>query len=175
MRWVQFRYDNPLVEEYRNKGYPTRDLVQYEGTTVVGFPTSLVLTDIAPDEAVLTAAEATPAEQYRWVELGEKYWIGKERGNQISYTLKYNPNKVSYIDFKNTIQEHQRKVRCCAVMPQIDTTAFEYQPEEAVTIAEFQAARQAIKDAVAEDIRQEHVECDGGACPIDFNDDEKTE
>ncbi len=175
MRWVQFRYDNPLVEEYRNKGYPTRDLVQYEGTTVVGFPTSLVLTDIAPDEAVLTAAEATPAEQYRWVELGEKYWIGKERGNQISYTLKYNPDVVSYIDFKNTIQEHQRKVRCCAVMPQIDTTAFEYQPEEAVTIAEFQAARQAIKDAVAEDIRQEHVECDGGACPIDFNDDEKTE
>ncbi len=175
MRWVQFRCDNPLVEEYRNRGYPTRNLVQYEGTTVVGFPTSLVLTDIAPDEIVVTAAEATPAEQYRWVELGEKYWIGKERGNQISYTLKYNPDVVSYIDFKNTIQEHQRKVRCCAVMPQIDTTAFEYQPEEAVTIAEFQAARQAIKDAVAEDIGQEHVECDGGACPIDFNDDEKTE
>ncbi len=175
MRWVQFRYDNPLVEEYRNKGYPTRDLVQYQGTTVVGFPTSLVLSDIAPDEAVLTAAEATPAEQYRWVELGEKYWLGKERGNQISYTLKYNPNVVSYTDFKNTIQTHQRKVRCCAVMPQIDTTAFEYQPEEAVTIAEFQAARQAIKDAVAEDIGQEHVDCEGGACPIDFNDDEKTE
>ena len=175
MRWVQFRYDNPLVEEYRRRGYPTRDLVQYEGTTVVGFPTALVLTDIAPDEAVLTAAEATPAEQYRWVELGEKYWIGAERGNQISYTLKYNPDRVSYLDFKNTIQEYQRRVRCCAVMPQIDTTAFEYQPEEAVTIAEFQAARQAIKDAVAEDIGQEHVDCEGGACPVDFNDDEKTE
>lgn len=174
MRWVQFRYDNPLVAEYRDKGYPTKDLVQYEGTTIVGFPTSLILSDIAPDDVVLTAAEATPAEQYRWVELGEKYWIGKDRGNQISYTLKYDPNKVSYIDFKNTIQQHQRRVRCCAVMPQIDTTAFEYQPEEAVTIAEFQAARQAIKDAVAEDIGQEHVECEGDACPIDFNDDEKT-
>ena len=175
MRWVQFRHDNPLVAEYRARGYPTKKLVQYEGTTVVGFPTSLVLLDIAPDSAILTASEATPAEQYRWVELGEKYWIGAERGNQISYTLKYDPNKVSYIDFKNTIQEYQRRVRCCAVMPQIDTTAFEYQPEEAVTIAEFQAARQAIKDAVAEDIGQEHVECEGGACPIDFNDDEKTE
>ncbi len=175
MRWVQFRYDNPLVEEYRNRGYPTKDLVQYEGTTVVGFPTSLVLADIAPDEAIITAAEATPEEQYRWVELGEKYWIGAERGNQISYTLKYNPEKVSYIDFKNTVQKHQRRVRCCAVMPQISSTAFEYQPEEAVTIAQFQAIRQAIKDAVAEDIGQEHVECEGGACPIDFNDDEKTE
>ncbi|MEK0338976.1 MAG: hypothetical protein QQN46_01955 [Nitrosopumilus sp.] len=175
MRWVQFRHDNPLVAEYRARGYPTKKLVQYEGTTVVGFPTSLVLLDIAPDEAILTASEATPAEQYRWVELGEKYWIGAERGNQISYTLKYDPDRVSYLDFKNTIQEYQRRVRCCAVMPQIDTTAFEYQPEEAVTIAEFQAARQAIKDAVAEDIGQEHVECEGGACPIDFNDDEKTE
>jgi len=175
MRWVQFRYDNPLVEEYRNRGYPTKDLVQYEGTTIVGFPTSLVLADIAPDEAIITAAEATPEEQYRWVELGEKYWIGAERGNQISYTLKYNPEKVSYIDFKNTVQKYQRRVRCCAVMPQISSMAFEYQPEEAVTIAEFQAIRQAIKDAVAEDIGQEHVECEGGACPIDFNDDEKTE
>lgn len=60
-------------------------------------------------------------------------------------------------------------------MPQISTTAFEYQPEEAVTIAEFQAVRQAIRDAVAEDIGKEHVDCEGGACPIDFNEDEKTE
>ena len=175
MRWVQFRHDNPLVAEYRDRGYPTKKLVQYEGTTVVGFPTSLVLLDIAPDEAILTASEATPAEQYRWVELGEKYWIGAERGNQISYTLKYDPDRVSYLDFKNTIQEYQRRVRCCAVMPQIDTTAFEYQPEEAVTIAEFQAARQAIKDAVAEDIGKAHVDCEGGAFSIDFNDDDKTE
>lgn len=175
MRWVQFRSDNPLVEEYRLKGYPTKDLVQYEGTTVVGFPTSLEIADIAPDEVIITAAQATPREQYRWVELGEKYWIGEPRGNQISYTLKYNPAKVSYIDFKNTVLKHQRRVRCCAVMPQISTTAFEYQPEEAITIAKFQAVRQAIRDAMAEDIGQEHVDCESGACPTDFNDDEKTD
>lgn len=174
MRWVQFRSDNPLVEVYRNKGYPTKDLVQYEGTTVVGFPTTVVLTDIAPDEAITTAAEATPEQQYRWVELGEKYWIGEKLGNQISYTLKYDPQKVSYIDFKNTVQKHQRRVRCCSVMPQIAITAFEYQPEESVTIAEFEAIRQAISDVMAEDIGKEHVECEGGSCPIDFNDDEKT-
>lgn len=175
MRWVQFRSDNPLVEEYRKKGYPTKDLVQYEGTTVVGFPTSLVLANIAPDEKIVTASEATPRQQYRWVELGEKYWIGEERGNQISYTLKYDPSKVAYIDFKNTVQRNQRRVRCCSVMPQIDTTAFEYQPEEAVTIAVFEAVRQTIRDAMVEDIGKEHVKCEGGACPVDFDSDERTE
>ena len=60
-------------------------------------------------------------------------------------------------------------------MPQISTTAFEYQPEEAITIAKFQAIRQAIRDAMAEDIGKEHVDCESGACPTDFNDDEKTD
>jgi hypothetical protein len=41
IRWVQFRNDDPLVKEYEEKGYPIKRLKQYEGTTVVGFPTKL--------------------------------------------------------------------------------------------------------------------------------------
>ena len=43
VRWVQFRYDDPLVAEYAAKGYPVKHLVSYSGTTVVGFPTKPVL------------------------------------------------------------------------------------------------------------------------------------
>ena len=39
IRWVQFRYDDPLVAEYEAKGYPVKKLQTYSGTTVVGFPT----------------------------------------------------------------------------------------------------------------------------------------
>ncbi|GAF75860.1 unnamed protein product, partial [marine sediment metagenome] len=190
LRWVQFRSDNPLVAEYAAKGYPTKDLVQYEGTTVVGFPTSLKITEIAEDANgaltnlhVVTAGEAKPWQQYRWVELGEKYWIhgtddqGKplkdDLGNQISYTLKYVPSKVAYLDFKAIVQKNQRRIRCCSVMPQIEATAFEYQPEEAITHAQFQSAKQSIRDAMSEDIGKEHVDCESGACPTDFKDDEK--
>lgn len=183
LRWVQFRSDNPLVEQYQSKGYPTKDLLQYEGTTVVGFPTALAITEINEDARIVTAGEATPAQQYRWVELGEKYWIHgtdehgeplkNDMGNQISYTLKYQPAKVTYLQFKNIVQKHQKRVRCCSVMPQLDATAFEYQPEEAITSAEFQVVRQRISDAITEDVGKEHVDCESGACPVDFREDEK--
>lgn len=180
MRWVQFRSDNLLVDEYRRRGYPTKELVQYQGTTVVGFPTTLALSGEMPDDQIVTAGEATPEQQYRWVELGEKYWIRGfdagglpaeiDRGNQISYTLKYDPKVVPFLNFKYIIQKNQRKVKCCSVMPQLRMTAFEYQPEEAMTMAAFEAAVKAIRGEVEEDVGQEHVRCAGGSCPVDFKD-----
>jgi len=100
LRWVQFRNDDPLVKTYRNAGYPTRDLKTYSGTTIVGFPTQPAIGQLGMGDALVTASEATPEEQYHWLALGERFWIigtdergsplhapGKDYGNQISYCL----------------------------------------------------------------------------------------
>jgi hypothetical protein len=186
LRWVQFRHDDPLVEVYREKGYPVRELKSYSGTTIVGFPTKPTICELDGGEWVVTAAEATPEEQYQFLRLLEKYWLTgveedgvtalPESGNQISYTLKYDPSLVTYEDFLETLIEGQFSIRCCSVMPQADTTAYEYQPEQPVTKLEFEKIASAIANdnSVKEDIGMEHVDCGAGACPIDFrNDDEK--
>lgn len=187
LRWVQFRNDDPLVKTYEDMGYPVKRLRTYSGTTVVGFPTRPTICTIeGADEKVVTASEATMAEQFEYLRLLEKYWIvGVEEdgvtplsdtGNQVSYTLKYDPQVVSFEAFKEAIIDNQPTVRCCSVMPKVDMTAFEYQPEEPVTKAAYEKIAEAIAndddEGVAEDIGLEHVGCAGGACPIDFNSEE---
>lgn len=178
MRWVQFRNDDPLIKDYVSSGYPYRELVQYPGTVIIGFPTEPTIASLGLGDKMVTAGEATPEEQYKWLMLGEKYWIngvdkdGKLRtedyGNQISYTLKYNPSIVDYKSFKDMMVQYQGQIRCCAVMPQIDAGAYEYQPEEAVTKSQYEAISREISRTMAEDIGKEHVDCDNGACPVDF-------
>jgi adenosylcobalamin-dependent ribonucleoside-triphosphate reductase len=173
IRWVQFRNDDPLVDQYRIQGYPVRELQTYEGTTIVGFPTQPTLASLGIGDKLVTAAEATPEEQYKWLMLGEKYYIkgidGDDLGNQISYTLKYDPKRVSFQEFSRFLKQYQPQIRCCSVMPQEDSAAFEYQPEEPVTKAQYEATAAAIsRMGLTEDIDRVHVECDAGACPIDF-------
>ena len=181
LRWVQFRNDDPLIEQYREMGYPVKKLKTYSGTTIVGFPTIPTICALGMGDKLVTAAEATPEEQYQYLRLLEKYWISgveedgvtplEERGNQVSYTLKYDPKIVSFEDFKRTLLEGQSTIRCCSVMPQADTTAYEYQPEQPVTKHEFEMILAAIKDSdeVKQDVDFAHVDCASGACPVDFN------
>jgi hypothetical protein len=183
LRWVQYRSDDPLIEEQRKKGYPVRELKTYSGTTIVGYPTIPAICGLGMGDKLVTAAEATPEEQYEYLRLLEKYWIVgveedgvtplEDTGNQVSYTLKYKPEEVSFEQFKRTLIEGQATVRCCSVMPQTDTSAYEYQPEEGINKAEFEAISAAIIRDIntKEDIGMEHVECEGGACPIDFRSD----
>jgi hypothetical protein len=184
IRWVQFRNDDPLVADYEAMGYPVKRLKTYEGTTVVGFPTKPKICELDGGEWVVTAAEATPEEQYEFLRLLEKYWIhgvdengeplAEETGNQVSYTLKYDPKKVDFDHFLQTLIDGQFSIRCCSVMPQTDTSAYEYQPEQPVTKQQFELIADAIEaDNVKEDIGFEHVDCGAGACPIDFTEDEK--
>ena len=181
LRWVQFRSDDPLVQEYRDAGYPCKDLKIYSGTTIVGFPTAPTICTLGMGEKLVTASEATPWEQYIYLHLLEKYWIvGREKdgetplstntGNQISYTLKYDPNQLGFEEFKLALVEGQRHIRCCSVMPQLslDSAVYEYLPEESITKAQFEAISEAIIQAKQEDVGFEHVDCAGGACPIDF-------
>ncbi|UIN38350.1 ribonucleoside-diphosphate reductase [Methylobacterium oryzae] len=184
LRWVQFRNDDPLVKVYEEKGYPARRLKSYSGTTIVGFPTKPAICELGDGQWVVTAAEATPEEQYQFLRLLEKYWLtgveedgvtplSTESGNQISYTLKYDPKEVSYGQFLETLIEGQFSIRCCSVMPQADTTAYEYQPEDPVTKLEFQKIVAAISNdnEVKEEIGFEHVDCGTGGCPVDFNEE----
>lgn len=180
LRWVQFRNDDPLVQEYKEKKYPTRELKIYQGTTIVGFPTQPEICKLDMGDKLITAAEATPEEQYKWLELVEKYWIvgvdpvtGEaevDRGNSVSYTLKYNPEIVNFSVFKKTLLEGQSKIRCCSVMPQVNTSAYEYVPEQNITKHEFEEISKAIleDEEMEEDIGLEHIDCAGGACPITF-------
>ncbi len=178
IRWVQFRDDDPMVKKYKRKNYPIKELKTYEGTTAVGFPTQPEICKLGMNGELVTAGEATPEEQFKWLMLLEKYWIvgvdkdGKpfkeDKGNQVSYTLKYDPEKVSYRKFAHMVRKYQPQVKTCSVMPQIDTTAYEYQPEESVTTSKFMEIINEIEkdDNLKEDIDMEHLKCESGACPI---------
>ena len=177
IRWVQYRSDDPMVKKYQKKGYPIKELQSYQGSTAVGFPTQPLICRIGMNGELVTAGEATPEEQYRWLMLLEKYWIvgidesGKpleDTGNQVSYTLKYDPKKVSYKGFAEMVHKYQGEVKCCSVMPQQDSTAYEYQPEQPVTTSEFMRVLNEIEkdENLMEDIDYEHLKCESGACPI---------
>jgi adenosylcobalamin-dependent ribonucleoside-triphosphate reductase len=178
IRWVQYSSDDPLVKTYKKKGYPTKELRSYKGTTAVGFPTQPLICRIGMNGELVTAGEATPAEQYQWLRLLEKYWIvgvdengqplEEDTGNQVSYTLKYDPKRVTFGEYSQIVRENQGSVKCCSVMPQQDTTAYEYQPEQAVTTSEFMKVLNEIEqdEDLMEDIDYEHLKCASGACPI---------
>src|SRR5262249_40670742 len=140
------------------KGYPARKLKSYEGTTIVGFPTKPRICELGDNsDWIVTAPEATPAEQYQFLRLLEKYWLTgveedgvtplAETGNQVSYTLKYDPKKVDFAHFLASLIEGQFSIRCCTVMPAGDTSAYEYLPETPVSKAEFERIAAAIHDA----------------------------
>jgi adenosylcobalamin-dependent ribonucleoside-triphosphate reductase len=177
LRWVQYSNDDALVKKYKAKGYPTKELVSYKGTTAVGFPTQPLICRIGMNGELITAGEATPEEQYTWLQLLEKYWIVgvdeegnplEDTGNQVSYTLKYDPEKVSYKEFAAMMKKYQPLIKTCSVMPQQDATAYEYQPEQPVTISEFMKVLNEIEkdEELMEDIDFEHLKCESGACPI---------
>jgi len=182
LRWVQFRHDDPLVDEYRKRGYPTRELVTYQGTIIVGFPTEPVLTELLPDDQIVTAGEATPEEQIKWLQLLERFWLsgnmlqdGPDRGNQISFTLGYDPAKVGIEDLRRMLLEFQPTVKACSIMPvSEDGSGYEYLPMEAIPKAQYEDIARKISEKLAEDVELQHVDsCVGGVCPINFNSGEK--
>ena len=177
IRWVQYRSDDPMVEKYHKKGYPVKELKSYTGSTVVGFPTQPLICRLGMDDLLVTAGEATPEEQYKWLMLLEKYWIVgvdekgeplEDTGNQVSYTLKYDPKRVKFKEYAEMVRKYQGLIKCCSVMPQQDSTAYEYQPEQPVTISEFMRVLDEIEkdESLLEDIDYEHLKCENGACPI---------
>lgn len=181
MRWVQFKEDDDIVEKYRERKFPIKELKSYQGTVAVGFPTQPEICRLGMNGKLVTASEATMKEQFTWLMLLEKYWIvgvdeeGKplpDTGNQVSYTLKYDPENITFDQYKKAVTKYQSQIKTCSLMPKIEETAYEYQPEESVTsndfmkvIREINAASNGEEDLL-EDINLEHLKCETGACPL---------
>ena len=73
-------------------------------------------------------------------------------------------------NLEKALIEGQAAVRCCSVMPQTDTSAYEYRPEEKMTSSRYQQIMREIENTEfqKEDVLFEHVDCASGACPVDF-------
>ena len=171
MRWVQFRKDDPTYLELREKGYPWKDVSsQYPDTHVIGYPTSMALAREMGDRLV-TMHDVTLEQQYQWLRLLEEHWIGTDgRGNQISYTMKYDPRTTSFEEYKAMILAHQPNVRACSMAPLVDLSAYSYVPEEPITREEYEAAMAKIEEiATHEKYDDNLLRCEGGACPIEFD------
>ena len=181
LRWVQFkgvRDDRTgawmpgadrLLAEYEARGYPVRTLQSFPGMSIVGFPTVPLLQRLGLGDALVTAPEASPEEQYRWLGLLERHWIGPDQGNQVSYTLKVFTDQYDLDAFRRIVQAEQPKVRCCSVLPSRPDAelGYEYLPEEEVPAEQFAALAGRIDDdAVREAVDAAHLECASGVCPI---------
>jgi hypothetical protein len=180
LRWVQFKGtkgesgnwladSDPLLADYEGRGYPVRTLRSFPGMAIVGFPTLPLIQRLGIGDRLTTAPQATPEQQYRWLALIERHWIGAERGNQVSYTLKVYTDRHDLAAFRDMLLTHQPNVRCCAVLPSASDSAlgYEYLPEEEVAEEEFQAIVAAIRDpALHEALDMAHLTCASGVCPI---------
>ncbi len=179
LRWVQFRGEkgangawradaDPLLADYESKGYPVRALSSFPGMSIVGFPTEPLAQRLGMGDALVTAPEATPAEQYQWLRLLERHWIGAERGNQVSYTLKLYTDRIDLDAFRDIIRREQPRVRACAVLPSRPDgeLGYEYLPEEDVAPERFAAITARIAERAAETITLADLACASGVCPI---------
>ena len=120
----------------------------------------------------MTADEVSIDDNFKWVRLLERFWIGEGRdGGQVSYTLKYDARKLSYLEFMNAILDWQPKVRCCAVMPQSDwqetAKQYGYVPEQPITAAEYAELMAAITPVEREGYDDAALACESGVCPIE--------
>nr|WP_321983190.1 recombinase [uncultured Lichenicoccus sp.] len=180
LRWVQFRGTrdgdgdwlegtDPLLPEYEQRGYPVRTLRSFPGMSIVGFPTVSLIQRLGLGDALVTAPEASPEEQYRWLRLLERHWIGADQGNQVSYTLKIYTDRTDLAEFREIVAREQPMVRCCSVLPSRPDSelGYEYLPEEEVSAARFAAIADAIHDEAAQEVVDwAHLQCASGACPI---------
>lgn len=168
-RWVLVVKNSKRYEEYVARGYPVKDVShQYIGCAVVGFPTKHPIVDIIPPEHLITASDVTIDDQYRWIMLLDHFWLGKEN-NQVSYTLKYDPEQVTHQQFMEMLLEWQSHVKCCSVMPFTDGSAYAYLPEEKIDKDTYDRLMSNINVAIKEDYDEALLNCPGGACPTELN------
>ena len=180
LRWVQFRGgrdqsgewiagSDPLLGRYAARGYPTRTLQSFPGMSAVGFPTLPRIQQLDIGDRLVTASVATPAQQYAWLRLLERHWIGAERGNQVSYTLKIDTSRYDMAEFRDIVLTHQPTVRCCAILPSKPDSelGYEYLPEEELTSEAFLALINGIENAgMHEAVDAAHLRCATDVCPL---------
>jgi adenosylcobalamin-dependent ribonucleoside-triphosphate reductase len=180
LRWVQFKgvrseageYDDgadPLLTSYGDRGYPIKPLKSFQGMTAVGFPTVPLLVRLGLGERTVTANDADPSSQFSYLRLLERHWIGAERGNQVSYTLKIYTDKHDLESFRALVLREQPEIRCCSLLPSRPDheMGFEYLPEESVSQEDFLDIVRGINaEGTSEAVDLVHLQCASGACPI---------
>ncbi len=180
LRWVQFKGSrhfsgdwsvdsDPLLTRYEGIGYPVRTLQTFPGMSIVGFPTLPRIQRLAIGDKLMTAPEATPAQQYAWLRLLERHWLGARQGNQVSYTLKIDTRRHSLEEYRALVQQNQPRVRCCSILPvrPDDALGYEYLPEEEIPLDDFIQLASRISDADShEAVDVTHLLCTSGACPL---------
>lgn len=175
LRWVQFMASDPLVDDYERKGYPVRRVIEkadgtiaYPGMSIVGFPTKLPFSDMLPEGRIFNATDASPEDQFRWLELLEHTWIGYN-GNQISFSLKYNTSEYTMQEYGDLMLTWLPRVRCCSVMPADDwrktAALYGYVPEQPISATTYSELTAQIQ-ATQEIIDMVTLQCASGACPI---------
>lgn len=185
LRWVQFRRDSTALQDFTRRGYPVRDISRsevrvndlgeeytvngYKDTVIVGFPTRMRIAEAMRDKLV-SARDMTVEDYYAWLRLLEKYFMGGPgNGTQVSITIKYDPKKVSADQFMDIVLRNQSTIRCAAVMPQADVSAYIYTPEESITAERYEELMRGIDAAEREAVDMNSLNCEGGACGIDEN------
>lgn len=170
MRWVQFPKHSSSIKELTDRGYPMKDIShQYKDHVVIGFPTRMDIATLMGDK-VVTAGQASPEAQYNWIRILEESWLGGyNKNNQISYTLKYDPKIISRDMYMDILLKYQSTVKACALMPQEDTSAYAYLPEEAITHEEYDSYISKIDLLNKESYDNDTLMCESGACPIETN------
>lgn len=171
---------NPELAKYEAAGYPIKDVShQYPNYMVVGFPKMQRIGELLPPDELVTSEDTTPAEQFEWIRLLERFWFGtKEDGSsansQVSYTMKYDPNKISFLEYIEMLAKEQSTVRCCAIMPIVDMSTYAYQPEEKISASEYQALIDNINTNIKKDLEaldsaydDDALSCAGGICAVD--------
>jgi ribonucleoside-triphosphate reductase (formate) len=168
LRWVQYHEHDKQLPGLIKSGYPTKDISsQYREHIAVGFPTITRAGRLMGSD-VVTPKDATIAEQFVWLQRLELYWLGGDnKNNQLSYTMKYDSDKVSYSEYEDLIFKYMSSIKCCAMMPQINKSAYVYVPEERVTEEEYWDHMERIKRKETESYSEESIMCEGGACGID--------
>lgn len=179
--------ENPKVTYYRSHGYPVIDIShKYPGYVVIGFPRVMsyvrMLDEAGASDKIATSNNVSVEDHYKWLRLLECHWLGRGRSDnlngQISYTLKYNPRKISYEQFMNVIAENQPYIRCCtfAVCSSDDEMAQETQelidnygwvPEKPISRQEYEDLVSKITQAEKEDFDDSILNCESGVCAID--------
>lgn len=173
LRWVQYKFNDPDLTELRRRGYPYKDIsAKYPEHCVIGFPTAQRIVDLMGVENVVTADEVSTEMNYKWVRLLEHFWLGPaHHNNQISYTLKYSPDDVTYLEFMDMILRYQPLVRCCSVMPQSDweesAKLYGYVPEEPISAERYAKLMSEIETVSHEGYSEVDLSCEGGVCPIE--------
>lgn len=173
IRWVQFdrRASKDQIAEYESKGYMVQHIVRDRPTVaIVGFPTRpLIRTLGIPEEQFVTASEFTLDEHFKWLMLVEKFWLGQARGNQVSYTAKFDRKNVSFETYEALISEWMPKVRAVSVMAVDDhaeiVEKYGYAPEQPITAAQYDELTAFITQ-MSETLTDDDLRCMAGACPI---------